>query len=50
VGSAGVVLAMQDAPTVARVKEIYDRELTAYAAGDGRVTVPAHALLAYGVR
>lgn len=50
VGSAGVVLAMQDEATVARVKEGYDRRIASYPAADGRVTVPAHALLAYGVR
>lgn len=50
VGSAGLVLALQDEATVARVKEIYDRALVPFATGDGRVTVPAHALLAYGVR
>jgi SAM-dependent methyltransferase len=50
VGSAGVVLSLQDEATVARVKEIYDRRLASFAAGDGRVTVPAHALLAYGIR
>jgi SAM-dependent methyltransferase len=50
VGSAGVVLAMQDDATVTRVKEIYDRTLVPFATGDGQVTVPAHALLAHGVR
>jgi SAM-dependent methyltransferase len=50
VGSTGVALAMQDDATIARVKEIYDRTLTSFATGDGRVTVPAHALLAHGVR
>jgi SAM-dependent methyltransferase len=50
VGSAGVVLSMQDPPTVARVKEAYDRVLLPYAGGDGQVTVPAHALLAHGTR
>lgn len=50
VGSNGVVLLMQDAPTIARVKEAYDRVLQPFTIGDGRVTVPAHALLARGVR
>lgn len=50
VGSNGVVLLRQDRPTIARVKEAYDRILTAYAIGGGRVSVPAHALLAHGTR
>jgi SAM-dependent methyltransferase len=50
VGSNGVVLLRQDADTIARVKESYDRHLRAYAAGDGRVRVPAHALLARATR
>lgn len=50
VGSTGLVLSLQDETTIARVKEIYHRSLVPYATGDGRVTVPAHALLAHGVR
>lgn len=50
VGSNGVVLARQDAATIARVKAVYERRLEPHADGDGRVTVPAHALLARGVR
>jgi SAM-dependent methyltransferase len=48
VGSNGVVLARQDPPTIARVKEAYDGILKPYAIGKGRVCVPAHALLAHG--
>jgi SAM-dependent methyltransferase len=50
VGSNGVVLLRQDQATIARVKETYDRILAPYATGDGLVSVPAHALLAHGVR
>ncbi|GAA4622981.1 hypothetical protein GCM10023196_017330 [Actinoallomurus vinaceus] len=50
VGSNGVVLARQDPATIARVKDAYDRILRPYAAGNGTVRVPAHALLARGVR
>ncbi|MCO5995132.1 class I SAM-dependent methyltransferase [Actinoallomurus rhizosphaericola] len=50
VGSNGVVLARQDAATIARVKDAYDGLLKPYAAGNGRVRVPAHALLARGTR
>jgi SAM-dependent methyltransferase len=50
VGSNGVVLLRQDDATIARVRETYDRILAPYAIGDGRVSVPAHALLAQGVR
>jgi SAM-dependent methyltransferase len=50
VGSNGVVLMRQDEATIAQVKTAYDRILAPYATGDGRVTVPAHALLAHGIR
>ncbi|GAA4602946.1 hypothetical protein GCM10023195_09430 [Actinoallomurus liliacearum] len=50
VGSNGVVLARQDAATIARVKEAYDGILKPYAARSGRVRVPAHALLAHATR
>lgn len=50
VGSNAVVLLRQDPPTITRVKEVYDRRLTGYSTGDGRVSVPAHALLAHGTR
>jgi ubiquinone/menaquinone biosynthesis C-methylase UbiE len=50
VGSNGVVLLRQDEETIARVRAAYDRVLEPYATGDGRVAVPAHALLARGAR
>jgi SAM-dependent methyltransferase len=50
VGSNGVVLLRQNEEPIARVKQAYDRLLTPYAVGNGRVAVPAHALLAYGIR
>jgi SAM-dependent methyltransferase len=50
VGSNGVVLLMQEPSTIAKVKEAYDRMLMPFAVSDGRVSVPAHALLARGVR
>jgi ubiquinone/menaquinone biosynthesis C-methylase UbiE len=50
VGSNGVILARQDPATIARVKDAYDRILQRYATGNGRVRVPAHALLARAAR
>jgi hypothetical protein len=50
VGSNGLVLSLQDPPTVARVKEAYDRRLAPFAGENGQVSVPAHALLARGIR
>jgi hypothetical protein len=50
VGSNGVVLLRQAPARIAQVKKAYDRILMPYATGDGRVRVPAHALLAHGVR
>ncbi|MGW2312182.1 class I SAM-dependent methyltransferase [Actinomadura luteofluorescens] len=50
VGTNGVIVGRQDAPTVARVKAAYDEIVADYAAGDGKVALPAHALLASGVR
>jgi SAM-dependent methyltransferase len=50
VGSNGVVLSKQNPPTIARVKEAYDRLLIPFASGNGQVAVPAHALLARGIR
>ncbi|MFF5265166.1 class I SAM-dependent methyltransferase [Actinomadura viridis] len=50
VGSNGFVLARQDPATVARVKAVYDRIMTRYAVDGGKVSLPAHALLAYGTR
>jgi len=50
VGSNGVVLLRQDPATIAAVRQAYDRVLEPYALGDGRVAVPAHALLGHGSR
>ncbi|WP_165969043.1 class I SAM-dependent methyltransferase [Actinomadura sp. KC06] len=50
VGSNGYVVGRQDAKTVARIKEAYDGIVRAYAVADGQVALPAHALLASGVR
>ena len=50
VGSNGLILSRQDTTTIARVKDAYDRVATRYADGEGQATVPAHALLAHGVR
>jgi SAM-dependent methyltransferase len=50
VGSNGVVLRRQDAATITRVKQTYERILASYAIGNGRAAVPAHALLAHGMR
>ncbi|WP_433475694.1 class I SAM-dependent methyltransferase [Spirillospora sp. CA-142024] len=50
VGTNGVIVGRQDAPTVARIKTEYDRIISGYAVQDGRVALPAHALLASGVR
>jgi SAM-dependent methyltransferase len=50
VGSNGVVLLRQDTATIARVKDTYDRMLASFATGNGTAVVPAHALLAHGVR
>lgn len=50
VGTNGVIVGRQDAATVARVKVEYDRIIAAYATADGRVALPAHALLAGATR
>ncbi|MCQ0007221.1 class I SAM-dependent methyltransferase [Actinomadura madurae] len=50
VGTNGVIVGRQDAATVARIKTEYDRIVSAYAVRDGEVALPAHALLASGVR
>jgi SAM-dependent methyltransferase len=50
VGTYGVVLLRQDEETIARVKQTYDRMLEPFTMGDGRVAVPARALLARGIR
>ncbi|GAA0542323.1 class I SAM-dependent methyltransferase [Actinomadura livida] len=54
IGTNGVIVGRQDAPTVARIKDAYDRIVARHAvrdgSPDGRVALPAHALLASGVR
>jgi SAM-dependent methyltransferase len=50
VGSTGVVVNRQDAATVARIKAAYDRLISGYAIGGGRVRLPARALLAHATR
>ncbi|TDC79194.1 class I SAM-dependent methyltransferase [Actinomadura sp. 7K507] len=50
VGTNGVIVGRQDAKTVARIKGAYDAIVSGYPAKDGRVALPAHALLAGGVR
>jgi ubiquinone/menaquinone biosynthesis C-methylase UbiE len=50
VGSNGVVLARQDAGTIAAVKAAYLRIVAPYAAEDGMLALPAAALLARGSR
>ncbi|TYK50518.1 class I SAM-dependent methyltransferase [Actinomadura decatromicini] len=50
VGTNGVIVGRQDAPTVQRVKDAYDRIVSGYATEDGKVALPAHALLASGAR
>lgn len=50
VGSNGVILMRQDEATIAKVKAAYDRNLAQYTIGDGLVKVPAHALLADGIK
>ncbi|WUH99492.1 class I SAM-dependent methyltransferase [Spirillospora sp. NBC_00431] len=49
VGTAGVIVGRQDAPTIARIKAAYDRIVSRYAAG-GKIVLPARALVAAGVR
>lgn len=48
VGTNGVIVSRQDPATVARIKQEFDRLVEPYATGDGRVALPAHALLARG--
>ena len=48
VGSNGVVIARQDAATVARIKTEYDRLVSQYAVDGGQVALPAVAVLASG--
>jgi SAM-dependent methyltransferase len=50
VGSNGLVIARQDAATVARIKTEFDRMVAPYAAGAGKVALPAVAVLATATR
>lgn len=50
VGTGGFVLGRQNAATVARVKREFDRLVARYAIGDGRIALPAAAVLAAGTR
>ncbi|MFI0410392.1 class I SAM-dependent methyltransferase [Actinomadura sp. 3N508] len=50
VGSNGYVVGRQDAETVTRIKAAYDEIVSGFAVADGQVALPAHALLASGVR
>ena len=50
VGTNGVVVGRQDADTVALIKDAYDTIIADYGVDGGRVALPAHALLASGVR
>ncbi|MFA1549700.1 class I SAM-dependent methyltransferase [Actinomadura chokoriensis] len=50
VGTNGVIVGRQDAQTVARIKDAYDAIVAGYAVDGGKVALPAHALLASGVR
>ncbi|HEY8478775.1 MAG TPA: methyltransferase domain-containing protein [Spirillospora sp.] len=50
IGAAGVIVARQDPRTVRRIKDAYDAVISRYAVRDGEVALPAHALLASGVR
>ncbi|WP_242910874.1 class I SAM-dependent methyltransferase [Actinomadura terrae] len=50
VGTDGFIVGRQDAATVRRIKAEYDRLIAAYATPDGKVALPAHALLASAAR
>ncbi|MFC4908547.1 class I SAM-dependent methyltransferase [Actinomadura gamaensis] len=50
VGTNGVIVSRQDEPTVAKIKAAYDRLAARYATSDGRVALPANALIATGTR
>ncbi len=50
VGANGVVIGRQDAATVARISEEFDRLAAPYAVEDGQVALPAVAVLASGQR
>ena len=50
VGSNGVVIGRQDTATVARIKNEFDRLIARYATADGKIKLPAVAVLASGTR
>jgi len=50
VSSSGVVIGRQDAATVARIKDEFDRLVARYAVDGGQVALPAVAVLASGTR
>ncbi|MFB4304784.1 class I SAM-dependent methyltransferase [Actinomadura sp. GTD37] len=50
VGTNGVIVGRQDAATVALIKDAYDTIIAGYGVAGGGVALPAHALLASGVR
>ncbi|GAA2622470.1 hypothetical protein GCM10010411_68150 [Actinomadura fulvescens] len=50
VGSNGVIISRQAPEVVARVKAAYDEIMARYAVGEGKVSLPAFALLAHGSR
>ncbi|WP_242882729.1 class I SAM-dependent methyltransferase [Actinomadura litoris] len=50
VGTTGFIVGRQDAATVRRIKAEYDRIIAGYATPDGKVALPAHALLASAAR
>jgi SAM-dependent methyltransferase len=50
VGSSGAVIARQDDATIERIKTEFDRLAARYAAGDGKIALPAIAVLATGTR
>jgi hypothetical protein len=45
----GTLLSLQQPEVVERIRAEYDRISSAYRAGDGRLALPACALLAYGI-
>lgn len=50
VGATGYVLTRQDPGTIAKVKQTYDQMAAEYAIGDGRIALPARALLVHANR
>jgi ubiquinone/menaquinone biosynthesis C-methylase UbiE len=50
VGGTGYVLTRQAPETIARVRAEYDQMAAAYATADGRISLPARALLAHATR